>query len=90
MRRFDERSAGFTLVELLVVIAIIGVLILMLLPAVQSVREAARWISCMNNLKQLGLAAHSFESAQRKFPGGGVVDFGDPSTPGLIRKAVRC
>ena len=67
-RNLDKAHTGFTLVELLVVIAIIGILIGMLLPAVQQVREAARRSSCSNNLRQLGIAALNYESAFQKFP----------------------
>jgi prepilin-type N-terminal cleavage/methylation domain-containing protein len=74
MRRshWAGKAAGFTLVELLVVMAIIGVLVAMLLPAVQSARESARRASCVNNLKQIGTAIQLYHNAHTAFPPGGV------------------
>jgi len=70
----DQRESGFTLVELLVVIAIIGILVALLLPAIQAAREAARRTQCLNNLKNISLAVHNYHSARKELPPSRVAD----------------
>ena len=74
-RHMAMQRRGFTLVELLVVIAIIGILVALLLPAVQAAREAARRTQCTNHIKQMMLAMHNFQSAKKAFPSGGIAPF---------------
>src|SRR5262245_61968776 len=85
--QFGQRTflSGFTLVELLVVIAIIGILVALLLPAIQSAREAARRTQCMNNLKNIGLAVLNHADAHKVFPTGGRSYVPASGIPGLAQ-----
>ncbi|MBN1909436.1 MAG: DUF1559 domain-containing protein [Pirellulales bacterium] len=80
-----SKRPGFTLVELLVVIAIIGILIALLLPAVQAAREAARRITCRNHLRQWSVAMHGYENANRVFPPGLITGSSILRSPGYVR-----